>query len=123
MSEYASLNARQMAEIEHFLQSRTLVTERGRELRCAIANFWKIVIALRRTVEALPPPAERHPIICNCLILMSDLQYYIGHYGGLWHWEVRAERGEQLGHGATLPRAAATAEAMIYATPGEDGRD
>ena len=47
---------------------------------------------------------------------MPDLQYFVRHYGGLWHWEVRTERGDQLGHGATLTRAAATAEAMIYAT-------
>jgi len=46
---------------------------------------------------------------------MPDLQYFVRHYGGLWHWEVRTERGDQLGHGATLTRAAATAEAMIYA--------
>ena len=61
MSEYASLNGQQMAEIEQFLQSRTLVRERGRELRCTIADFWRAVIALRRTVDALPSAAPRPP--------------------------------------------------------------
>src|SRR5215470_15852803 len=46
---------------------------------------------------------------------MPDLQYYIRHDAGLWHWDVRTEYGEHLGHGATLTRATATAEAMFYA--------
>jgi len=45
---------------------------------------------------------------------MPDLQYRLWHFGGLWHWEVLAERGLRLGHGATLTRVGATAEAMAY---------
>jgi len=47
---------------------------------------------------------------------MPDLHYYVWQHGGLWHWEVRTDLDDQIGHGATFTRAAATAEAMIYAT-------
>ena len=47
---------------------------------------------------------------------MADLSYLLRYDGGLWHWDVLTLRGRQLGHGATLTRAAAAAEAMGYAT-------
>ena len=47
---------------------------------------------------------------------MPDLHYYVWHHGGSWHWEVRTDLDDQIGHGATFTKAAATAEAMIYAT-------
>jgi len=45
---------------------------------------------------------------------MPDLEYRVRHEGGLWHWEVWTERGQLLGHGATLNSATAAGEAMAY---------
>ena len=46
---------------------------------------------------------------------MSELQYRLKHFGGLWHWEVLTACGVLLGHGATLAREGAAAEALVYA--------